>query len=73
MSKLRSDSAWSKLTAEPREMLELAQKEFGLASSLTGLADFYQRLAEERAGAMKKARISGYSGLFQDKLKGGWG
>ena len=62
-SKLRADSAWSKLTAEQRETLEgwlfeenigykealeRAQKEFGLASSLTSLAVFYQRLAEER-------------------------
>jgi hypothetical protein len=63
MGKLRSDSAWSKLTSEQRETLEgwlfeentgykealeRAQKEFGLAASLTSLADFYQRLAEER-------------------------
>lgn len=63
MSKLRSDSAWSKLTAEQRETLEgwlfeenigykealeRAKQEFGMSASLTSLAVFYQRLAEER-------------------------
>jgi hypothetical protein len=63
VSKLRSDSVWSKLTAEQRETLEgwlfeenigykealeRAKQEFGLASSLTSLAVFYQHLAEER-------------------------
>lgn len=63
MNKLRADSAWSKLTAEQRETLEgwlfeehtgyrealeRAQKEFGVTASLTSLAVFYQRLAEER-------------------------
>ena len=62
MSKLRSDSAWSKTTAESgtlegglfeenigyKAALERAQQEFGLAPSLGSLAAFYQRLAEER-------------------------
>ena len=63
MGKMRADSAWSKLTAEQRETLEgwlfdenigykealeRAQKEFGITSSLSSLADFYQRRARER-------------------------
>jgi hypothetical protein len=63
VSKLRADSVWGKLTAEQRETLEgwlfeenigykealeRAKQEFGLASSLTSLAVFYQHLAEER-------------------------
>jgi hypothetical protein len=63
MSKLRSDSAWAGLSPEQRETLEgwlfeenlgykealeRAQKEFGLTASLTSLADYYQRLAQER-------------------------
>jgi hypothetical protein len=88
MSKLRSDSAWSKLTAEQRktlegwlfeenigykEALERAQKEFGLASSLTSLADFYQRLAEERMqsellGIKSMAGKIVKSGVDQDEL-----
>jgi hypothetical protein len=63
MGKMRTDSAWSRLTAEQRETLEgwlfdehlgykealeRAQKEFGITSSLTSLADYYQRRARER-------------------------
>ena len=63
MGKMRTDSAWSKLTVEQRETLEgwlfdentgykealeRAQKEFGVTSSLSSLADFYQRRAQER-------------------------
>jgi hypothetical protein len=63
MAKLRSDSAWSKLTAEQRgkleswlfekhlgyrEALELARSEFGLKTSLTSLKMYAQRLKSER-------------------------
>jgi hypothetical protein len=63
MSKLRSDSAWAGLSPEQRETLEgwlfeenlgykealeRAQKEFGIMASLTSLADFYRRLAQDR-------------------------
>ena len=63
MSKLRSDSAWAGLSPEQRETLEgwlfeenlgykealeRAQKEFGITASLTSLADFYRRLAQDR-------------------------
>jgi hypothetical protein len=88
MSKLRSDSAWSKLTAEQRETLEgwlfeenigykealeQAQKEFGMSSSLTSLADFYQRLAEERMqqellGVKSLAGKIDKTGVDRDKL-----
>jgi hypothetical protein len=88
MSKLRSDSAWSKLTAEQRETLEgwlfeenigykealeRVQKEFGLAPSLTSLADFYQRLAEERMhrellGVKSMAGKIGKAGVDREKL-----
>jgi hypothetical protein len=88
MSKLRSDSAWGKLTAEQREMLEgwlfeenigynkaleRAQKEFGLVSSLTSLADFYQRLAEERMqrellGVKSMAGKIGKAGMDWEEL-----
>jgi hypothetical protein len=63
MSKMRSDSEYSKLTPEQvetlegwlfeenmsyKDALERAQKEFGIKSSLTGLRRFYGRLAKER-------------------------
>lgn len=63
MAKLRSDSAWSQLTAEERgkleswlfekhlgyrETLELARSEFGLRTSLTSLKMYFQRLRSER-------------------------
>jgi hypothetical protein len=63
MAKLRSNPAWAKLTAEQRgrleawlfekhlsyrETLELARREFGLATSLTSLKVYAQRLKGER-------------------------
>src|ERR1700722_4786588 len=63
MSKLRSNSAWTQLTAEQRakleggvfekhlgyrEALELVKREFGMATSLTSLRMFCGRLARER-------------------------
>ena len=63
MSKPRSDSAWRRLTPEQRETLEgwlfeeslgyrevldRAQKEFGVTASIPSLAGYYQRLARER-------------------------
>src|SRR5258708_5751742 len=66
MSKLRSDSKWTGLSAEQRETLEgwlfeenvgyrealdRAQKEFGITASVRSLAEFYQHLARERMKA----------------------
>src|SRR5258708_10389285 len=66
MSKLRSDSKWTGLSAEQRETLEgwlfeenvgyrealdRAQKEFGITASVRSLAEFYQYLARERMKA----------------------
>jgi hypothetical protein len=63
MTKPRSDSAWRRLTPEQketlegwlfeeslgyREVLERAQKEFGVTASIPSLAGYYQRLARER-------------------------
>jgi hypothetical protein len=63
MAKLRSNPAWAKLTAEQRgrleawlfekhlsyrETLELARREFGLATSLTSLKMYSKRLKGER-------------------------
>jgi len=63
MSKLRSDSAWAGLSPEQREtlegwlfeenlgykeVLERAQKEFGIMASLRSVAEYYQRAARER-------------------------
>jgi hypothetical protein len=63
MSKMRSDSKWNELTEDQRtmliawlfeenlpnrEVLERAEKEFGIQASLSSLNRFYQRLAEER-------------------------
>jgi hypothetical protein len=63
MSKLRSDSVWAALSPEQRETLagwlfeenlgykealERARTEFGIVASLTSLADYYQRQAQER-------------------------
>ena len=64
MGKLRCDSTWAALTPEQREtlegwlfdenigyaeVLERAQKEFGIAGTKTSLVRFYQRAAAERA------------------------
>ena len=64
MGKLRCDSTWAALTPEQREtledwlfgenlgyteVLERAQKEFGITASKTSLIRFYQRAAAERA------------------------
>ncbi len=64
IGKLRSDSTWAALTSEQREtlegwlfdenlgyteVLERAQKEFGITASKTSLIRFYQRAAAERA------------------------
>jgi hypothetical protein len=85
MSKLRADSAWSKLTAEQRETLEgwlfeenigyrealeRAQKEFGVTASTRSLADYYQRLAEERT----RRELLGVKGLAGkiDKAGANW-
>lgn len=85
MSKLRSDSAWSKLTREQRETLEgwlfeenlgymealeRAEKEFGIRASLTSLAAFYQRLAEERT-QKELLGIKGLAGKI-DKIESNW-
>jgi hypothetical protein len=63
MNKLRSDSAWTRLTAEQRARLEswlfdqhlsyraafeLVKKEFGMGTSMTSFQCFGRRLAEER-------------------------
>ena len=64
LGKLRSDSTWAALTSDQREMLEgwlfeenlgytevleRAQKEFGITGSKMSLVRFYQRVAAERA------------------------
>ncbi len=64
MGKMRCDSAWAALTPEQRgtlegwlfeenlgytEVLERAQKEFGIAASRTSLARFIHRASAERA------------------------
>jgi hypothetical protein len=64
MNKLRSDSAWSGLPAEQKEqlaewllednlpyseVLERAEKEFGVAGSKSSLARYYRHLVKEQA------------------------
>jgi hypothetical protein len=83
MSKLRSDSAWAGLSAEQRETLEgwlfeenlgykealeRAQKEFGITVSLTSLADYYRRLAQERMWRELRGIKSMVGGVDQAKV-----
>jgi hypothetical protein len=56
MSKLRADSAWSKLTAEQREMLAINR----------GRQDPQARKHQRMNRPYEKARISGYFSLFRD-------
>ena len=63
MSKMRSDSTWSALSAEQRdvlegwlfeehlgyrEVLERVQQDFGIAASMASLGRLYQQMANER-------------------------